>query len=428
MGRKKIEDFLNSVDLPDKINDEHKRKLRRELLNSSHFNRSYFFGIPVIRFAASAAAVLLLAAVVTFVFLNDTISSGELLNKLNMTYAGFEVPGKMSYLQSDLKIFGKEDETLNLKVDKWIDHSKKYYRVIVAEIRGGNIVDERIYRGDELFGMNNPSLRAFNTRNARRFVLYDAQSEISDSPKDIQVFKEKTIDGLDSIKINLTEKKLDYGVIVFSRPPLQYAEVNPRQNKPFRFKVHKEVDLNEYYTLNPVDIIDKMESAERVEVEGVETDSETGKEFVIIKSFIPVSEREVKNVMVFMTKEIDSLEGELMWNSKSDSQSLMNFEVKLIDSAKLTRIGDGGESYTKIKTIRVDAETGDIRKVTIALDGKEEQTLLSETVFTKHILTKSDSSLFDPVGNSFIKLTENTHEKIEIREFDLKKKSEFKIK
>jgi len=419
-----IERFLSKVKLPGKIPIDKKNELKNELLNSRHFKRRkgklYIYRREIgFSFAVFVTAVIILFAM-KYKSENKTIQ--DILSKLDNQYAAFLSPDKLGFFESYLNIFGENNDTLKLKVNNIFNPSDSSYNITIRDVEYDVMLDNKIFKGDEVFGIPEPKLTMLNTKTSANPMIFDFElSKISEIPN------------LDSIEFTIQNKiknRLpflpDKGMIVINTDYYDNSEVKQKQDQRNILYVNKEINVDEMIRSNPIDLINDLRKDTTAVFIGTKFDEKLGDEFDILETRTKVTYSEAKQILVKVFKtQVDSVDpGKLNIKSNSKRSVVVHTNSPNENSVFIednpaedifwirTDSNENSFSYQfekkdfdKLNIIKINSESGIIQNVIIALEQEKKRINLGELVFVSQRTGMKDLSLFDPVKNNMISLT-----------------------
>lgn len=405
MEDKKIEKLLKSVDLPNKISVDHKNKLRRELLNSAHFEKGNSI-MSLFKIERIAGGIIALALMI-FIFMPNSEKVNnvkDIISLTNQHYAGFLKSGYQSNFNNEVKINGKKSEVLVLKIHQVIDHINSKYRLTAFDGSNEVKLDDYIIDGDKVYRSNNNKLHYKNTTSS----FADFNTEISYT---VTVNSDAVCDSMqlmvaDSLKINVGDstkgkiiiKKLstnaanDEAFIVYQGKVNNNSEIS--NLKPFYFPVDKKINVVKYFKANPVDIMLSLSEKDSINMFDQDYEGGNGIKCVIVQRTEKITRKKIKD----LAKELDSI-----------NQNNTIVQIEFLDTVKkqLELVLDGldlDEKLESIEKIRINPENGEIYGVVYEIKRNGKKLKLSEISFNDQRLVKNRSNDFN-ISEEFSLLT-----------------------
>lgn len=399
MDNKKLEQLLIKAKPEKEINTEHKRNLRRELLNSKAFVKKPFFKNKFV-YAGVLSLIILIIFILPFDSNIHQIKAEDVINRLEKVYAGYSLPDKLNTFNGGLKIFGAKHDEINFNVRRIIDFENSRYRLKLISKTDEEILDDYIIENGNVYRTASPKIESvntyFRTDYSKMKISFDNNFAQHDSSvKGIKIFK---------FQAKIDEAGSEPSYIVYRNNSLSGGDINNKLTEQ-KFEVPKEVNLHEYLKLNPVDIVGKIRTKENNFVKQY-FDDDLNQEIFILES---VSDFSLHDNMIFISSEeitdSDTMyfnktitkEFKLDMHDKNDSNVISStFADSLMKSHLMKR------NIKKIETIKIEASTGKIVQVNISIrkDGKER--MLSQITFEHDNNIQPSSKFFDFTTAGFV--------------------------
>lgn len=382
----KIEDILNSAKLPGSIPEAHKQKLKRELLNSPRFKKKKQL---IWRGAIAFGLVAAMAVFFFFLFPVSNVEPSEILAKVKNNYGNIVQAGYSNNFDNQLLLFGKQGDTLNLRVEQIIDFTSDQYRLKVKDKDSKETLDDYIIKENNLYRTLNPQIQPVNTLSKPNFIA--VQKLIEDG----QVENENT-DTLHLFikKIHDSERHQDKSYIVYNRPMRSNGELPAIKSEPISIEVNREVDLDKYFRTNPVQLLTEMEGTDSLEFVGSYEDEYWSEELQQLRISTPFTKSKFQSLWVSLNKD-----------SITVDTNLAAVRVVLIDSLRLDSSINFEADFSdlrELKTVSIDGNSGEIKKVKFAIVFDKKKIDLSEIRFVDHNRTPLENSVFDYKKEKFI--------------------------
>ena len=387
MNKNKIEEILKKAAPPPDIDSEKKYQLRRELLNSKHFEKKNLLHFLLRPKLILAGIFILLVAVLTVVNFNKKVTIDELRKKVNSQYAGFINGANFSSFENDLTLFGFDDKKINLKVGQVIDPATNNFYIKIYDEQKLEELDKLVIKNKNVYRSENPKIKTVGTvsslsnKTLQVFIIDDSAQTEGDLTF---LNKGKYID-------KFIPHSPSKGYIAYNKPVKMNEEISRYKLEPFYHEVPKEVDLDKYFRTNPIDLASELSTAENIEVVGTEYDLNNSKEYQLVQITKEIDHNVVAAYKVILSK-IDSLSSYDIEINSADSITRFSLDKKTnwssIDSDSLA-------SYKELKTISLSSSSGEIKKVRFAILKDEQIINLSEIRFTEQSQVKADTSYFD---------------------------------
>ena len=388
MNKNKVEDILKKVTPPSEIDQTKKQQLRRELLNSKHFEKKSLWSLLFGNKYILAGVFVLLIAVVIFLTVNENqVTIDNLRQKSNAYYASSVHAASFASFNNDMSIYGSNQSEVRLNVEQVYDPYTKQLYIKVNDEKRIEELDEIIITDAGIYRMENPKIKTVGTvstssnRKMHVFVLDDS----AQTPAKLELLKkDESID-------KFFQHSPEFGYLVYEKPVKTNGEIPKYSSKPFYQEVPKEVDIDKYFRTNPVELADEINSSNTAEYIGDDFD-----------------EFSSQNVnLVQLTRDIDGSIVKAYEIVLSKIDSLQNYEITLNHADSITKLKVGGDinwssidrdsltSYKELKTISFASETGEITKVKFAIIKGDVKINLSEIRFTKQSTCPADTSIFN---------------------------------
>lgn len=396
MNNKKLEKILKSVDLPDKISNEHKYELRRKLLNSNSFRKNRFWNKlkPFDRIAGGIIAI----ALMLFIFIPRSGGSNEVKDLLSLSdkyYAGFFNPGMQSNFNNEMRVFGKDSSSLQLKIRQVIEHKRGKYRLIAFDKSGETKLDEYLISSNKVYRTKSPKLFYKNTGN-------DISNKGRKSSYTIKIDSSNTIDSLfvnfeDISDTKIVVKKHIETESVNDEAFLIYKESNhhlndmPDKVNSFYFPVNRSVDFLKFFSSNPLEIVKNLLESDTLVFKGEEFNKTAGVDCKVIENVIPSNKIEVESIFIDLRK-IDSLSKDSADVKKvfvSVTDSISKQISSMIDSLDLKN------NYQKVEQIKINSDNGAIVSIKYSVVKNGKKINLAEIFFNEQKIDTNPSDKFE---------------------------------
>ena len=387
MNKNKIEDILKKAVPPSDIDNEKKQQLRRELLNSKHFEKKglldFLFGQKYIL----AGVFTVLIAVLILVNLNQQVTIDELRQKTNTQYAGFVNSTNYSSFNNDLALFGTDNSEIKFKVEQVVDPVTKNTYIKIFDDKGMEELDELIIKGDNIYRNENPKIKTVGTVSA----LTNKRLKIIVIDDSITAGSNLTFLSKENDHTPFLSGASSNGYIVYNKPVKINDEIPHYKSEPFYQEVPKEVDIDKYFRTSPIDIANEIDTAKNIEVIGNEFDSYSSEEYQLIQISREINHKIVAAYEIILS-QIDSLKN---YDIKVESLDSVT-KVKLNEKTSWSFVeGDSLTAYKELKTISLSATNGEIKKVRFAILKNDKKITLSEIRFNQQSQVSADTSLFN---------------------------------
>jgi len=396
MDNKKLEKILTNTKLPDKISQQHKILLRRELLNSTQFEKNKFW--LKLKPFDRIAGVVLAFAVLLFIILPKEKNKDDFKNLLSLSnqyYAGFFNSGTQSDFNNQVKIFGKDSSEFNLNVRQTIDFQNGRYKFTAFDKSGKTKLDEYLVTDNNTYRMKTPKLYCktpfseMESMNRKTTYTIDIDSgNVIDSLflKVEDLSKTKIV-----VKKQLNVDEVNDEAFIVYQDESKNGEEMPNKSGLFYFPVDKSTNLFKLFSVNPLQIVQNLLKSNTVIVKGEEFVSQIKKYCVVIENINPVDEIEVRSIFVDMQNNFpDSIKIKRVNDLVvSINDSLSSQLRSLIDSVALDK------KISKIERISIDPTNGQIISVKHSVLRNGIKVNLSEIFFEDQIKSKEIKDKFE---------------------------------
>ncbi|MGD8781326.1 MAG: hypothetical protein PVH88_20475 [Ignavibacteria bacterium] len=374
MDNKKIEDLLKSSKPKVEIDNRHKEGLRRDLLNSNKFGKQ-----PGVIFTKNKVILALSLAIAIIIVISNPgfeekeISAAELVDKVKANYAGFNIADQLNIVNSDLKIYGVNNEEIELDVTRKINFFKDQQRLTLLIKSTCEVLDDYIITGKNLYRTKEPKIDfQFNVPgdDISSIVTSFNCAYSTDSASSTGVIVER-IENCDSYIIYKSKS---------NNPELG-------SNKEYKLKVDEEVDIVQYLRDNPVNIAGTLTPGNIKKI-NVNHDND----LVTIEVEKDIKPKEYKIYIKDLATGTENQE---------DSSMSFFFEINHANVDSLVSAEIEQKNVTKIQTVTVVSETGEIVHVKYEISRKGEVKKLSEQSFNEIKQSSKSASEFDINKNGF---------------------------
>ncbi|OGU35427.1 MAG: hypothetical protein A2068_07995 [Ignavibacteria bacterium GWB2_35_6b] len=399
MDNKKLELLLNKAKPETEINSEHKRNLRRELLNSKNFSKKPFFKNKFV-YASALSLIILLIFILPFDSNIHQIKAEDVINRLETVYAGYSLPDKLNTFNGGLKIFGTKQDDINFKIKRVIDFENNRYRLKLISNTDEEILDDYIIENGNVYRTASPKIETINTffqtdYSKLKFNFDNNFIQHDSSVKGIKIYKFQT---------KLDEAAEEPSYIVYRNNSLTGSDINNKLSEQ-KFEVPKEMNLQEYLKINPVDIVGKIRTKENNFVKQY-FDHVLNEEIFVLES---ISDFSMHDNMIFISSEEINDSDTMYFNKtvtkeynldlhgdKDSNGHTITFADSLLKSHLKKR------NIKKIETIKIEASSGRIVQMNISIrkDGRER--LLSEITFEGENNISPSPKIFDYKTTGFV--------------------------
>ena len=395
MNKNDLEKKLENYNPPKVTIDHSKNRLRRELLNSESFGNSNLFS----RFQTkelvitSAFSFLVISYIFISIFNNKINQSKELLDLVSSNYAGIIASDKTSYYDSNLRLFGKNDEQIDLKVDKWINHKLNKYSIFLRDAKTDQILDKLIVKGEKIYRMKNPLLQALNTQHDTHMLIFELADDLINSTEFMSDSIHLQVDANIGDQVNSYHKN---GLLVYNTQSKNENEVGQNQNDLNTMQISTQVNLDEYLTDNPIDLLNELQDCSNLTYTAEFYDELSGKTLSLLRIENSAFDTAGSGLTIRINDQ-KSLLDSLMSVDQYESLKVFSYFSMNIDDTFSFADSMLTDIPKTVKEVLVDNETGEIEGVNyqfVQLGKIENLSSLRFTQFTRHEL---NDELFDPV-------------------------------
>lgn len=399
MDNKKLEQLLNKAKLGTEINSEHKRNLRRELLNSKNFNKKPFFKNKFV-YASALSLIILIIFILPFDSNIHQIKAEDVIDRLETVYAGYSLPDKLNTFNGGLKIYGTKQDEINFNVQRVIDFENSRYRLTLISNTDKETLDDYIIENGDVYRTASPKIEIvntfFQTDYSKMSIPFDNHFTQQDSSvKGIRVFK---------FQAKLDDAESDPSFIVYRNSNLSGSDINNKLTEQ-KFEVPKEINLQEYLRINPVDIVGKIRTKENNFVKQY-FDDHLNQEIFVLES---ISDFSMHDKMIFISSEEINDSDTMYFNKTVTKEYKLDLfgendsnrhTITFVDSLLKSHLKK--RNIKKIETIKIEASSGRIVQLNISIrkDGKERP--LSEITFEGENNITFSPKIFDYKTSGFI--------------------------
>ncbi len=373
MDNKKIEEILKYSKPKIEIDKDHKEGLRRELLNSKKFGTQRDWLTKNKMIFALSLSIAILLIILNPGFEEKQISAAELLDKVKANYADFNIADQLSIVNSSLKIYGLEDEKIELDIVRKINFRKGEQRLTLLMKSSNEILDDYIITNNKMYRTNDPKID---------FQLNVPREELS---KVVNSFNYSYgTDSTANTKVLIKQIENCDSYIVYKS---NYVSSEVGTTQEHKLKIDGEVNIDQYLRDNPVHIAGDL-NHEKIKILKVDNDDDL--------------------VVIQLEKEIEPKEYKLFLKGfknnthHEDSAANFLFEFNHINIDSLVKTEIGTRNVKKVQSVTVNAESGEILHVKYQINRNGEMTRLSEQSFDAVSKIKHSGNEFDIEGNGFV--------------------------
>jgi len=224
MNKSDLQKKLENFNAPKIKIEHHKNQLRRELLNSDQFHKKGFINKFQTKelVLASGFSVLLVAFLLFQYIKTNPSKSDDLIRLVENNYAGIIASDKTNFYDSELRLFGNNNEKIDLKVEKWINHKRNKFSVILKDITNDEILDKLIIDEEKIYRMKDPKIEALNTRHDTHMLIVELADDLINNSEFLSDSVHLQVDA--QIRDQVHSMKHN-GVIVFNKSNLSTNEM-----------------------------------------------------------------------------------------------------------------------------------------------------------------------------------------------------------
>jgi hypothetical protein len=394
MNKNDFEKKLTEFEPPNIKFEHNKNKLRRALLNSDLYGKQSWIKKLSFREISitTAFSVFLLALFSYSIFDKSNSNNDNILSKVKENYAGFLTSNKTNYFDSNLKIYGTENEEFDLKVEKWVNMKENKYCIVLKDNSGNEILDKIIIKDEKIYRMKNPKLQALNTMNSHQMIILEIADELLKSTgfnsDSISISLDSNING----KINMFSKT---GLLMYSSDISALNEIYINRPEINSMKISNRINFDEYLKDNPLDLLKELSSKSEITVSENYYDKLLGKTIHIVQ----IEEAILDTLEQELTLRIDDSLSKfvsLLYNEPKDNHR--RYAYYSMDLSDTLIFIDSTKEYVprSIKKILIDANTGSIEGVDYTYRNIQKSIKLSSSRFTNHSILIEENSKFDP--------------------------------
>lgn len=375
MDNKKIEDILKSSKQKVEIDNEHKEGLRRELLNSNKFGKQPGWLTKNKMIFAVSLSIAVLLIIFNPGFEEKQISAAEIVDKVKENYAGFNIADQLNIVNSDLKIYGLDNEEIELNVVRKINFSKSQQRLTLLMNTSNEVLDDYIIANNDIYRTSNPKIE-FN------FNL--PEDELS---KVVTSFNYSySTDTTSTTKVFIKDIQNCESYIIYKSNSFNTELGTVQEHK---FKVDSEVSIEKYLRDNPVKIANDLKH-DKIKMLRVNKENN----LVVIELEKDIEPKEYKLFLKGFEREDDG-------KGKVSSNKFL-FEFNHLDIDSLVKAEIETKNVSKLQSITINSESGDIIHVKYQINRDGEIRQLSEQSFTTIKEKEYTGNEFDFEGNGFV--------------------------
>jgi len=348
-------EMLEKVSPPEMILSSSKANLRRELLNSKHFNREPLRQV-FLKYALRIAPVLgIFLVVVISILLTGKMSAMERLESLESTYHSSFVRGSVHYIKALSSNSWNPDKSIIL--EQW-RHEEDKLRIMLQNKDTGKIVGHLIAKGDQVY------LRLDETSNAKISVRKSGENKSPCESKayNVMMLPAENIPGRD------IQKKMV--CVIISEDTLDI----------FGFKAQ-----------DPAKIFTRLKSSPTVTYAGTEIEERTTETGTHFQRRLEIFERRTSPELRAFLLEYDK-------NLENDVDKV----VKKLRDSNANHLGDylkedsfKVEKIEVLETTKVDRDTGKISLITYRSYHQGQLVTRNELTFLREQFLPYDPGIFD---------------------------------
>lgn len=157
MNTDKLIDILQKTELPEQVPLSFKNGLRRQLLNSDHFQKATIRRNPIKYITSAGITAAATALIILYIMTPPTFSSAnELLDHIESAYDKAAGSGQMHYLRT---LFKRMSGRIPIEEEEWAyDHSRQF-SVKTRNALTGEILGHTIIRDGKTYSRSNEPLK-----------------------------------------------------------------------------------------------------------------------------------------------------------------------------------------------------------------------------------------------------------------------------
>lgn len=391
----RLEELLKKSKPSNVENKKHKETLRRELLNSKHFEKKSGLKVFLTKeiILGLSAVVILVIVFSTNIFKSNNAELDSILSGLTTNYAGFTLPGMTSNYNSQLDLYNKKNEPINFTLEQTIDYSDNNYHSLVKDVITGETLYEIMLLDGEKYEMRNPKIKFLNTDVNRRGKM-------------IFLKKENTIDLKDSITITIQDQEnanhrnfLHSAYLSVERSILTHNEMKLNYKPQTIHEINPETNFTEYLKTNPYDIYNSLVSADSIEFVEKIQDNE---KYNVVRLVKPMSRREFKAILIKLDN--DSLKTDEMLDKiiQGDS-SYLEWILTSNDTQNFSSKNFDIHLPKKVMTVYISNDYN-INKCRFSIKRNEAEVNLASVSFENHTRKPLTKDSFNPKHFNLVKV------------------------
>ncbi|MBU0472989.1 MAG: hypothetical protein KKF62_02370 [Bacteroidetes bacterium] len=395
MNKNDLEKILTEFEPPNIKFEHNKNKLRRALLNSDLYGKQSWLRnlSPREISIASAFSIFIFVLISYYIFNQNNSNLDNILSKTKENYAGFLTSNKTNYFDSDLKIYGTENEEFDLKVEKWVNLKENKYCIVLKDNYSNEILDKIIIRDKKIYRMKNPKLQALNTVNSHQMIIFEIADELLNSTEFNADSISVSIDSKMKDKINMFSKT---GLLVYNSGLSPFNETYINRPEINSMKISNRLNLDEYLMDNPLDLLKELASKSKITVSENYFDELLGKKVFIVQIEESILDTLEQGLTLKIDDSLSRFDSLLTNELKESHRRYVYYSMNLSDT--LVSIDSTKASVPKsVKKILIDPETGSIEGVDYIYQNIRKNIKLSSSRFTNHLLVTKEDSKFDPI-------------------------------
>ena len=390
---KEVNDLFNKSTPPDFVLPEEKARLRRELLNSSHFKTNSAPGRVrtfQLRYVLGAGVALALAAVLIVMSLTpDRISARELVRDIREVYEQADIAGKVHHLRFIFKTADREA----FVEEKWVYPVGGKVRVLHREAETGEVLGHTIVDGEHTYGLENSQFKVkYNIENSGQPAVTRPLSE------------RQTIRRTQSILI---------------KPAPGQKTTSDGKRIMQAYIMTDAFSYDAFERQSPRELVSNLVASAKVDYLGSEFDELTGGKLDVL-----TKRSQARSFSLKLEFPEDRL-AEVGWfceRLESDDISLFmdSPELKFLDEKEISS-ESAWKTVEAVETIKVFPESRRIRQVNLSIREDGTETYRAEKTFLADEYMDYSESLFDPERYGLKLRSSEDQERKEILGFDKNK-------
>lgn len=355
-------------------------QLRRELLNSPHFNRNA--ASPIVqpfqlRYIVGLLAIF--AVLVIMIVINLTphqISAKELIKDIGAVYDRTTPLGKVHHLRFVLNILNQKP----FEEEKWVYEEGEKVRALQRDVESGKILGHSIFHGDQVYDMENSQFKI-------KYKIKKSEGVISPE------------------KNNPNVAGTNFNIII---TPVKNKRTSDGQRIMQAYIMTDVFDYNAFQRQSPIDVVNNLVKNPDVDYLGSDFNESLGKNLDVLEKRSQATSFSLK--LEFPEKHLPQV-GWFCEQLRTDEFSLF-MESPIFNFLQQQNISSDldTKSVEVIETIKVFTDSKKIHQVnlTIREDGKE--TYRAEKTFLTDEYIDYSHTIFDPEKYDLV-LRQNKDEK-----------------